>query len=295
MGAFDARALEAVDEWGAPTVAVAVVDAGGVVAERGAMATPLPWASVTKLVTACVALTAMDRGLLALDEPAGPPGSTVRHLLAHASGLAVDSAVALSAPERTRIYSNAGFDLLGELVAERAGRPFSDLVSEWVAEPLRLGATELGGRRAATGITGPCRDLAAFGGELLAPRILPAGIVAQASTIAFPALRGVLPGFGLQDPDPWGLGFEVRGTKAPHWTGSRNSPATFGHFGRSGTFLWVDPVAGLALACLTDRPFGSWAVEAWPALSDAVLGAYQPKEPGSPFTGPTMRDVSQPP
>ena len=28
--------------------------------------------------------------------------------------------------------------------------------------------------------------------------------------------------------------------------------ATFGHFGRSGTFLWVDPEAGIALACLTD-------------------------------------------
>ncbi len=77
--------------------------------------------------------------------------------------------------------------------------------------------------------------------------------------------------------------------------GRRNSPATFGHFGRSGTFLWVDPVAGLGVGCLTDRPFGAWAGEAWPALSDAVLAAYQPKEPGSPLTGPTTRGVSQPP
>jgi hypothetical protein len=35
----------------------------------------------------------------------------------------------------------------------------------------------------------------------------------------------------------------------------------------------VDPVAGLALTCLTDRPFGPWALEAWPAVSDAVLAA----------------------
>jgi CubicO group peptidase (beta-lactamase class C family) len=71
----------------------------------------------------------------------------------------------------------------------------------------------------------------------------------------------------------WGLGFELRDGKTPHWTGSRNSPETFGHFGGSGSFLWVDPVAGIALACLTDRRYGPWALEAWPALSDAVLEA----------------------
>jgi CubicO group peptidase (beta-lactamase class C family) len=82
---------------------------------------------------------------------------------------------------------------------------------------------------------------------------------------------GVLPGFGRQEPNDWGLGFELRDRKSPHWTGDRNSERTFGHFGRSGTFLWVDPELGVALACLTDLTFGEWAVEAWPALSDAVL------------------------
>ena len=101
------------------------------------------------------------------------------------------------------------------------------------------------------------------------------GAVAEATTVQFPGLRGVLPGFGLQDPNDWGLGFEIRGTKRPHWTGSGNSPATVGHFGRSGTFLWVDPVAGLAVACLTDRPFGAWAGEAWPVISDAILAAWR--------------------
>ena len=89
----------------------------------------------------------------------------------------------------------------------------------------------------------------------------------------FPRLDGVLPGFGRQTPNDWGLGFELRDHKSPHWTGSRNSPRTFGHFGRSGTFLWVDPAAGIALACLTDRPFGDWAAEAWPRLSDDVIGS----------------------
>ena len=160
--------------------------------------------------------------------------------------------------------------------------------------PLGMTSSRLDGP-ASKGFVGSCVDLAALAGELLAPRILPAGVVREASTVAYPGLRGVLPGFGLQDPNDWGMGLEIRGTKSPHWTGSANSPVTFGHFGRSGTFLWVDPVARLAVACLTDRPYGAWAGEAWPAFSDAVLAAYQPDEPGSPLTGPTTRDVSQPP
>jgi CubicO group peptidase (beta-lactamase class C family) len=73
------------------------------------------------------------------------------------------------------------------------------------------------------------------------------------------------------EPNDWGLAFELRDAKAPHWTGSRNSPRTFGHFGAAGTFLWVDPAAGVACGVLTDREFGEWAKDAWPAFGDAVL------------------------
>ena len=98
--------------------------------------------------------------------------------------------------------------------------------------------------------------------------------MAAATRTAFPGLSGVLPGFGHQDPNDWGLGFEIRDEKKPHWTGSRNSPGTFGHFGRSGSFLWVDHEAALACACLSDREFGPWAASAWPTLSDDVLAAF---------------------
>jgi CubicO group peptidase (beta-lactamase class C family) len=73
------------------------------------------------------------------------------------------------------------------------------------------------------------------------------------------------------DPNDWGLGFELKDAKAPHWTGTHNSPRAFGHFGGSGAFLWIDPDADVALGCLTGREFGPWALEAWPRLSDAVL------------------------
>ncbi len=95
--------------------------------------------------------------------------------------------------------------------------------------------------------------------------------LALATAVAFGGLPGVLPGFGRYDPCDWGLGVEVRGSKAPHWTGTGNSPSTFGHFGQAGGFVWVDPDAGLAAASLSDRDFGPWARTAWPALSDAVV------------------------
>jgi CubicO group peptidase (beta-lactamase class C family) len=117
-------------------------------------------------------------------------------------------------------------------------------------------------------------DLLVLGRELLAPRLVGEATWREATAPVFPDLAGVLPGFGRQEPNPWGLGVEVRGHKSPHWTGHDNSPRTFGHFGRSGTFLWVDPDAGLATAVLTDTAYGPWAAEAWPPLADAVLAAY---------------------
>ena len=155
----------------------------------------------------------------------------------------------------------------------RTGRPFAALLREWILGPLGMSGTSLVGRPS-QGLTGPIADLAAFALELLRPRVVPAAALAAATTVAFPGLRGVLPGVGRFDPLDWGLGFEIRDGKAPHWTGTRNSPLTFGHFGASGAFLWVDPVAGVAVACLPEREFGPWALAAWPKLSDAVLEAY---------------------
>jgi CubicO group peptidase (beta-lactamase class C family) len=56
----------------------------------------------------------------------------------------------------------------------------------------------------------------------------------------------------------------------------RASRSTFGHFGGTGTFLWVDPVANVACLALTDREFGPWALEAWPAFGADVLAAARP-------------------
>jgi CubicO group peptidase (beta-lactamase class C family) len=256
--------------------AAGVASRDEVLAMCGDEARAFRWASVTKLLTAYAVLVAAEEGILDLDEPAGPSGACVRHLLAHASGLPFEGEIPIARPGQRRIYSNAGFDLLGLLVAERAGMPFSGYLAAAVLEPLGMSETRLVDSPSA-GAWGPLGDLLAFGRELLGARLVARETLAEATSVVFPGLVGVLPGFGRQEPMDWGLGFELRDGKSPHWTGSRNSQRTFGHFGGSGTFLWVDPDAAVALACLTELEFGDWALEAWPALSDAVLAELSPR------------------
>jgi CubicO group peptidase (beta-lactamase class C family) len=269
MGAEDFLAV--VDDWPVATAAVGVTSPAETLAGTGPLEEALPLASVTKLLTAVAVLVAVEEETIGLDDPADPEGSTVAHLLAHASGLGLDGA-RISPPGRRRIYSNAGFEVLGEVVTARSKIPFETYVTEAVLQPLGMTRTRMG--NPAWGAMGCAADLLALGRELLDPKVLSPAMLARASAVAFPGLDGVLPGFGRQSPNDWGLGFELRDAKSPHWTGGRNSPATFGHFGRSGTFLWVDPSAGLACACVTNRDFGPWAAEAWPALSDEVVSSF---------------------
>ena len=262
-------ALRQVEAWPAQTVAVGLLRGGEEVAAHGAREHVFRWASVTKPATALAALVAAEEGILDLDQPAGPPGSTVRHLLAHASGLPFDGDQPIAQPGQRRIYSNTGFEVLAETVGAAAEMPFGKYLTAAVLRPLDTSA-ELRGSPAA-GLYGSLDDLLRLGAELQRPRLVAPETLAEATSVQFPGLVGVLPDVGRMDPNDWGLGFELRDSKEPHWTGSRNSPRTFGHFGGSGTFVWVDPEADLALACLSDLDFGPWALEAWPRLSDSVL------------------------
>ena len=262
-------ALRAVEGWPAEHVSVGVASALGVVAVHGDRERLYRWASVTKPVTALTCLVAAEEGAIDLDGPAGPPGSTFRHLLAHASGLPLAGGSPIAKPGERRIYSDYGFDVLGQALADHAEITFADYLQAAVLEPLGLSARYEG--RPGSGLYGSLDDLLAFAAELLASSLVAAETLTEATSVQFPGLIGVLPGFGRQEPNDWGLGFELRDAKSPHWTGRGNSPRTFGHFGRSGTFLWVDPEANVALCCLTDLDFGDWAKTAWPTLSDGVL------------------------
>ncbi|WP_119291223.1 serine hydrolase domain-containing protein [Streptomyces sp. YIM 130001] len=265
------QSLALTENWPVPNAAAAVVRADGViVGTHGPTGQPFPLASVTKPLAAYAALVAYEEGAVELDEPAGPEGSTVRHLLAHTSGLAFDEHKVSAPPGTRRIYSNAGFEQLGEHIAEATEIPFAEYARQAVLEPLGMSSTSLGGSPAKDGVS-TVDDLVRFAAELQAPRLLDPRTVLAAMTVVHPGLAGLLPGYGRQTPNDWGLGFEIRDGKSPHWTGSSSSPRTFGHFGQSGTFLWVDPEVGAACVALTDRAFGPWAIEAWPVFTDAVV------------------------
>ena len=242
---------------------MAVVYPDGSASTHGSIDAPLRWASVTKLATAVAVLVAVEEGVVDLDGAAGPTGSTLRHLLSHASGLPFDGREPVSPPGRRRIYSNTGIELAAEQVGDAAEMPFADYFESVWGFPLNGSP--------AHGTVLPLTALLEVARELLHPHRIADETLAEAVTVQFPGLSGIVPGVGRFDPCDWGLGAELRDGKQPHWTGTDNSAATFGHFGGGGGFLWVDPEAGIALTALTDLEFGDWALDAWPRLADAVL------------------------
>lgn len=125
-------------------------------------------ASVGKQFTAALILLMTERRLIRLDDPIGPRFGperaawqtiTVRHLLTHTSGLsddglgrlnlrldytdeelveAIASAPIGSEPGTAWSYSNAGYVLLGILIARITGRFYGDLLREWIFAPLDM-------------------------------------------------------------------------------------------------------------------------------------------------------------
>lgn len=286
-----------VAQWPDPSASVVVVGlldsgplAGGAdpVASAGDLDAERRWASVTKLLSALTVLVLTHDGEADLDEElpgeVAPPGATLSHLLDHTSGLDFEAGGPgtwrlRAQPGQRRIYSNTGIEVAAAHVERLTGAPFAELLRELVAQPLGMSRSRLHGS-AAHGLLAPTADLALLAAELLSPRVLPEEVVDALRTPSRPGLVGVLPGFGKQVHNDWGLGAEVRVDKDPHWTSPDNDPATFGHFGQSGTALWVDRARSLALVTASSEPFGEWATTAWPALSTAVLGEADPPRAG---------------
>jgi CubicO group peptidase (beta-lactamase class C family) len=283
MGGPFAAPLALIDTWPVDHAAAAVVTGDGVVATHGDTAHVFRLASLTKMLTATATLVAVEEGSIALDAPVDDRGATLRHLLSHAAGYPFEGAAPIAAPGRRRIYSNTGIEVAARAVEAATAMPFVTYFEEAVVQPLGLGV-ELRGSPAHAGFTS-LDGLLPFVAELLRPRLLAAETATDMRSVQFPDLDGVVPAIGLFRPCPWGLGAEIKGAKDPHWTATRCSPATFGHFGGAGTLCWVDPVADLALVALTDRGFDDWRAEAlrlWPALGDAALAGASTLPGGRP-------------
>jgi CubicO group peptidase (beta-lactamase class C family) len=267
------RPLSLVSSWPVGTAAAATVRYDGTIERIGPSTNLFHLASLSKVLSTWAILIAVEDGSISLDAPVGQPGCTLRHLLSHAGGYPFEGETPILGPQRRRIYSNTGIDIAARAVSEATGIDFGEYVTEAVLEPLDLSSTEIRGS-ASNGMWGTVDDIARFLVEMIAPTLLSRASVTEATTIQYPGLAGRLPGMGIFDPCPWGLGAEIKGSKHPHWMGTTNSPASFGHFGGSGTMMWVDPVAKTSVVALTDRRFDEWALSAlrvWPELSDAII------------------------
>ena len=251
-----------------PFAAAGVLTRDGRVETHGDTHRAVRLASVSKPVAALAVLVAAEEGVVDLDEPAGPPGSTVRHLLAHTSGLPFEGREPISRPGRKRIYSNEGFRVLAAQLERAAEMPFADYVRAAVCEPLAIGLDPSGDP--GSGMHASLEDVLAIARQLLEPTLIAGETLVEMTSVQFPGLSGVLPDLGRFDPLDWGLGVQLN-TRPPSWMGTRTSPRALGHCGGSGTFVWVDPEPGVACAVLTDREFGDWAKELWPRLADDVL------------------------
>ncbi len=165
-------------------------------------------ASLTKVFTATVVLQLYDAGAIMLDRPAADylpglqaRGVTVRHLLTHTSGLALQlSALRTAGADRLRavvyatnpthrpgtrvVYTNINSMLLGDIVAAVSGQPFDQALQALLLEPLGLAST------------GFCPDLS--GHAHIAPtewdtewrRMLVQGVVHDESTFALGGVAG---------------------------------------------------------------------------------------------------------
>ncbi len=261
--------LTEMDEWPVDNLAAGAI-CGGVVSTRGDIDRPFPLASLTKLITSLAVLVASEEGTLSIESTVTEEGATVADLLAHAGGIAPDDPKPLTSPRVRRIYSTAAYDILADQLAEASAMPYITYATQAVLHPAGMESTTIEGSPG-SGATSTVRDLIRLVECWTRPILVSPTTLELATSIHLPQLSGILPGYGRQAPNPWGLGPEIRGSKSPHWTGSLSSPRCFGHFGRSGTMLWIDREADAALISLTDREFGQWAIDAWPKLSNTVI------------------------
>lgn len=263
-GPLPAAVAEALRAFEFP-VALAIVDADGSTRAGGNTQSIYPWMSVTKLLTARIVLEAVDAGKLDLDDEVAD-GVTVEEALAHAGGLGPDGE-RICAPRTRRIYSNAGYERLGEAASSVLGRPIADLLTGYMVE---LGALVDYTTSPAWGLSGDLSSLARLTRELAWPTRIDRGLDAVATRPAWPGLPGVLPGYGRHDDNLWGLGPEIKGEKRPHWMGVDQSASAFGHFGQSGSFVWIDRSIGRAACFLGAEPFGETHRRLWPGLNGLV-------------------------
>lgn len=216
-------------------------------------------------------------------------------------------------PGSALLYSNAGYGIVARIAETVSGRDFWELAWERVLEPLGLRNTidhpgPALDERIATlqdvanrgkpieaynsrywkdlaipwgGLYGSAHDLVTFAAAFLRPKFSFMSRVLMEEMIRdqVHGVPGAVQSLRVQWPvAAWGLGWELKGLKRKHWTGSLSSPSTFCHFGAAGTLLWADPDNDIALAVFANRTtYHLWPFvpPRWAMLSDALIAAVQ--------------------
>ena len=273
-------------------------------------------ASLTKPVaTATSVMVLVEEGKLRLADPVAKllPGFaagggardkvTVEELLTHRAGLAADDPMALYvgtsqeiferkyrqplvAPPGSRfLYSDAGYEVLGELVRRVSSLPLDEFARRHIFEPLGMAQTEFrpgGNGKLPLSRIAPTERVAGVlrRGAVHDPRAFAlggaaghAGLFSTADDLAryaFALLRGggpVLSPAGvaaMTRPRPYGdgnlraLGWDVSTSYSSN-RGDLFPAGSFGHTGWTGTSLWIDPETETVVILLTNRnhPDGS--------------------------------------
>ncbi|MBI3521589.1 MAG: beta-lactamase family protein [Chloroflexi bacterium] len=260
-------------------------------------------ASLTKLATTTLVLSFVRDRVLELDQPlrelvpdfrgGAKDTVTLAQVLTHTAGLnwwkplwkeatSSEEAIWLAAQEPlarepgTFVYSDLGYVMLTQGLANVGDAPFHDLVRERVLEPieaecdflpketLRCVATEedtawrhkrlrgevhdenahaMGGIAGHAGLFGTAADVLALA------RVFRDGAVIG-NELAQEARKEHARGENARR----GLGLALRAPVGPmvgRWFGE----SAFGHLGFTGTSLWIDPALGLTVALLTNRVY----------------------------------------
>lgn len=277
-------------------------------------------ASLTKVVaTATSVMTFVEVGRVRLADPVarhlpdfaagggGRAAITVEQLLTHRGGFLPDDPMDLYAgtpaeifarkyrqplahePGARFVYSDVGFEVLGELVRAVAGETLDRYAARAVLAPLGMGDTEFRPQQDGVGrgrlpveriAPTEARDGAMVRGTVHDPRAFALGGVAghaglfgtadDLARYATAILSGggrVLSPAGVAsmtrprvsgDRDLRALGWDVD-TGYSSCRGDLFPVGSFGHTGWTGTSLWIDPVTGVYVVLLTSRvhPDGS--------------------------------------
>lgn len=204
------------------------------------------WASLTKPLVALVVVRIVEKHNIDFDIPIGINNATLKNLLDHTSGMSFDSTKILMPPGKMRIYSNAGYRYLEEFLKKEFSIDLSLEVIKYLHEVLNLNSA-IYDNDPASGVSSSFADLYRFVKRLRSGKC---GIDIETFKImragSHPGIPGRVPSVGSYEDNLWGLGFELKGKKQPHWMPGNIDGSSFGHFGASGAFFFIDPVKKLS-------------------------------------------------